>query len=93
MKLNFTQKAYLSGTLFYLVLITALLSVFQPSDSARNSISKGNKINNVIIQDNQYVSDSQQKSINEAIIPFSTSADEVDFIKLNQKERKTLTKL
>jgi hypothetical protein len=93
MKLNFTQKAYLSGTLFYLVLITGMLSVFQPSNSIRTAISEENKSEKVITNEPQFVLDTEHKTNDESIIPFLVSPIEVCFNKFNQKGSNTFTKL
>jgi hypothetical protein len=92
MKLNFTQKAYLSGAVIYLILITGMLSVFQPSDSIRTSISKENNSNTTIDKNHHYVLDTEIIN-DESIIPFLSSPIEVNFMKFNPKRTNSSTKL
>ena len=92
MRLNFTQKAYLSGAIFYLIIITVVLSVFQPGNSGRTAISEENKIEKVMIQDHQNTKDIEPYNT-ESIIPFISKPIETCFQKVSSKGNRTLTKL
>jgi hypothetical protein len=84
MILTTTQKIYLFGTLIYLISLTGVLSVFQPTNSTIPAISGENQIKSNSVKDYSEANVKDVNSAEETILPVLFSQTGVYFVKLEK---------